>query len=83
MNVSRKVIVKFSSFSMVSLVFGCMILMYWKNCSRLHLCRMRNTLSTRCSHIFGGLSAAGVAVALIDFKQISGGGCLLEVWPFL
>ena len=33
--------VEFSSFSMVNLVFGCRLLMCWKNCSRLHLRRWR------------------------------------------
>ena len=31
---------------MITLVFGCRLLMCWKNCSRLRLCRMENTSST-------------------------------------
>ena len=58
--------VEFSSFSMVNFVFGCRLLMCWKNCSRLHLRRMENTSSTWRSHILGGVSAVVMAVVLID-----------------
>ena len=34
--------VEFSSFSMVNLVFGCRLLMCWKNCSRFYLRRTEN-----------------------------------------
>ena len=58
--------VEFSSFSIVNFVFGCRLLMCWKNCSRLHLHRMENTSSTWRSHIFGGVSAVVMAVVSID-----------------
>ena len=58
--------VEFSSFSMVNLVFGCRLLMCWKNCSRLHLHMMENTSSTWRSHILGGVSAVVMAVVSID-----------------
>ena len=58
--------VEFSSLSMVNLVFGCRLLMCWKNCSRLHLRRMENTLSAWGSDILGGVSAVVMAVLSID-----------------
>ena len=58
--------VEFSSFSMVNFVFGCKLLMCWKNCSRFHLCRMENTSSTWHSHIPGGAAAVVMAVVSID-----------------
>ena len=71
MNVSRKGMVEFSSFSMVNLVFECRLLMCWKNYSRLHLRRMENTSSTWRSHNLGGVSAVVMAVVSIDIMQIS------------
>ena len=57
---------EFSSFSMANFVFGCRLLMCWKNCSRLHLRRIDNTSSTWPSHIIGGVSAVVMAVVSID-----------------
>ena len=57
---------EFSYFSMVNLVFGCRLLMCWKNCLRLHLRRMQNTSPTWRSHILGGISAVVMAVVSID-----------------
>ena len=69
--------VEFSSFSMANFVFGCRLLMCWKNCSRLHLRGMENTSSTWRSHILGEVS--DVCLSVLNFLDFLLCGALLSV----